>query len=210
MRFKIFFCCIFNCLYSNSLFSQITYNEIEDTLSICDEVDSVEEIIFIPEEFIEKRVSDIPYIEFNESRDINPIVRQLGDLEKSEIYTPASVAYNFVQAILNEDMSTMLHLSTEQFKEIICYQYDDFITVMHQHGKLNLFGWKTLPKNYEIVPLLVQAENEDSSVQKVYMACIPSSEINVKRFQNVTRDGETNVKVLVNNYSGHWLVDGFK
>ncbi len=204
MKLKLVFTFIVILTWYNSIFSQTICNANEEPLEIIDE------LVFIPKELIEKKVSDISFIEFNATGDINPIVRQLDYMEKIEEYTPASVAYNFIQAIVNGDKLEMIHLSIGQFHDVICYQYDELIQIFHQPGKLNIFGWKKLPNDYEIVPLLVQAENEDGSVQKVYMACIPSSEINVKRFQDVTRDGETNVKVLVNNYSGHWLVEGFK
>lgn len=204
MKLKLIFSFILMLTWSNSIFSQTICNTLEDPGEIIDE------LVFIPEELIEKKVSDIPFVGFNATGDINPIVRQLDDVEKIEEYTPASVAYNFIQAIINGDKSEMIHLSIGQFQDVICNQYDELIQSLHQHGKLNIFGWKKLPNDYEIVPLLVQAENEYGSVQKVYIACIPSLEINVKGFLDVTRDGETNVKVLVNNNSGHWLVEGFK
>lgn len=46
--------------------------------------------------------------------------------------------------------------------------------------------------------------------KKVYVTCSPSSEINHVRFQDITRYGDTNVKVLLQKFNGVWKVMGFK
>jgi len=46
--------------------------------------------------------------------------------------------------------------------------------------------------------------------KKVYVTCSPTSEVNYVGFQNITRYGNTNVKVLLQNINGVWRVTGFK
>lgn len=48
------------------------------------------------------------------------------------------------------------------------------------------------------------------NVKKIYVTCSPSSEINHVRFQNITRYGNTNVKVSLRKVNGVWKVMGFK
>ncbi|MCH5174095.1 MAG: hypothetical protein J1D85_07815 [Bacteroidales bacterium] len=46
--------------------------------------------------------------------------------------------------------------------------------------------------------------------KKVYVTCSPTSEVNYVGFQDITRYGDTNVKVLLEQVSGTWKVIGFK
>ena len=46
--------------------------------------------------------------------------------------------------------------------------------------------------------------------KKVYVTCSPSSEVNRLGFQDITRYGDTNVKVLLQQFDGKWKVTGFK
>lgn len=46
--------------------------------------------------------------------------------------------------------------------------------------------------------------------KKIYVTCSPSAEINYVGFQDITRYGNTNVKVLLENVGGVWKVIGFK
>lgn len=46
--------------------------------------------------------------------------------------------------------------------------------------------------------------------KKVYVTCSPSSEVNYVGFQDITRYGDTNVKVLLQKFNGKWRVTGFK
>lgn len=46
--------------------------------------------------------------------------------------------------------------------------------------------------------------------QKVYLKCVPTSEIGVKGFQDISRIDDTNVKVIVNYIDGKWRITGFK
>ena len=46
--------------------------------------------------------------------------------------------------------------------------------------------------------------------KKVYVTCSPSSEVNYVGFQDITRYGDTNVKVLLQKFNGRWKVTGFK
>ncbi len=46
--------------------------------------------------------------------------------------------------------------------------------------------------------------------KKVYVTCSPTAEINNVGFQDITRYGNTNVKVLLQKIDGIWKVTGFK
>lgn len=46
--------------------------------------------------------------------------------------------------------------------------------------------------------------------KKVYVTCSPTAEINYVGFQDITRYGNTNVKVLLQQINGIWKVKGFK
>lgn len=48
------------------------------------------------------------------------------------------------------------------------------------------------------------------NIKKVYVTCSPSSEVNHVGFQDITRYGDTNVKVLLEKVNGAWKVTGFK
>ena len=46
--------------------------------------------------------------------------------------------------------------------------------------------------------------------KKVYVTCSPTAEVNNIGFQDITRYGNTNVKVLLQKFDGVWKVTGFK
>lgn len=46
--------------------------------------------------------------------------------------------------------------------------------------------------------------------KKVYVTCSPSTEVDHVGFQDITRYGNTNVKVLLEKFDGIWKVTGFK
>ncbi len=46
--------------------------------------------------------------------------------------------------------------------------------------------------------------------KKVYVTCSPTLEVDYVGFQNITRYGGTNVKVLLQNVNGVWKITGFK
>ncbi|MBQ2878687.1 MAG: hypothetical protein IJE42_07140 [Bacteroidaceae bacterium] len=46
--------------------------------------------------------------------------------------------------------------------------------------------------------------------KKIYVTCTPTAEINNTGFQDITRYGNTNVKVLLHKVDDTWKVTGFK
>ena len=48
------------------------------------------------------------------------------------------------------------------------------------------------------------------NIKKVYVTCSPSSEVNHVGFQDITRYGDTNVKVLLEKVNEDWKVTEFK
>lgn len=48
------------------------------------------------------------------------------------------------------------------------------------------------------------------NIKKIYVACSPSSEIGNVGFQDITRYGDTNVKVVLLKFDGVWKVLGLK
>lgn len=145
----------------------------------------------------------------------NPIVKRLSNQEVAECRTPAAVAYNFVIAMLNRNQERMIQLSEGEFNTVIRNRFDELMISLNGDRKLDIFQWVPMKPGYEVAVLYVQSEDFYSNVpagtlKKVYIDCIPSSEIGNTGFQDVSRDMRTNVKVLVNNNKGRWLVEGFK
>lgn len=150
----------------------------------------------------------------------NPIVQRLGQKELETNGTPAAVAYNFVNAILNSDSERMLsYMDSEvagEFEEIRQMNgyanYDPLFS--ESDSKLNILGWKPyLSNNCEEAVLYVQSEWFDEfgrEIKKVYVGCVPSDEVGRSGFQDITRYDDTNVKVLVVNEDDGWKVIGFK
>lgn len=150
----------------------------------------------------------------------NPIVQRLDQKELETNGTPAAVAYNFVNAILNSDSEKMLSYMDsevardfEEIRQMNGYaNYDPFFS--ESDSKLNILGWKPyLSNNCEEAVLYVQSEWFDEfgrEIKKVYVGCVPSDEVGRSGFQYITRYGDTNVKVLVVNEDDGWKVIGFK
>ena len=97
----------------------------------------------------------------------------------------------------------------------LSYGYADYSPFFSESGdKLNILGWKEyLSNNAEVAVLYVQSEWFDErgrEIKKVYVGCVPSAEVGRLGFQDITRYGGTNVKVLVVNEDDNWRVGGFK
>ena len=150
----------------------------------------------------------------------NPTVSRLSTKEISASLTPAAVAYNFVNAILNSNPSKMLSYMDNETaanfeKSRMRDGYSNYDPYFSAKGnKLNILGWKDfLPNKCEVAVLYVQSEwfdNDGWEIKKVYVGCVPSAEVGHSGFQDITTYGGTNVKVLVANSNGTWKVIGFK
>ncbi len=181
----------------------------------------------------------------------NPIVTRLSNQEIAGCKTPASVTYNFIEAILCRDFERMLSFADAEFAWNIIQAVSEnnltydlfFIQNFSQQGgeKLNILGWiPALARNYEVAIAYVQDEwyyekdgrmymcfeqevrdgmiylpGEDKprigiNEKKVYVTCSPTAEVNYVGFQDITRYGNTNVKVLLKSVNGVWKVIGFK
>jgi len=138
----------------------------------------------------------------------NPIVHRMSNQEIASCNTPSAVAYNFVIAMINKNQDKMIQLSEGEFNEVVRSRFDELISSLENDSKLNVYQWLPLRNGYEIAVLYEQEETP--GVKKIYIDCIPSEQIGTTGFQDITRDMKTNVKVLVNNYNGRWLVEGFK
>lgn len=154
------------------------------------------------------------------SENTNPVVKRISSRELKSNKTPATVAYNFVKAILNSDTDRMLlymddESAMEFEKERLRNGYENYDPFFSKSGsKLNILGWKPyLADNCEVAVLYVQSEWYDArgrEVKKVYVDCVPSLEVDHARFQEITTYGGTNVKVLVAKEDDKWVVLGFK
>lgn len=151
----------------------------------------------------------------------NPIVMRLSNAEIFESKTPASVALNFVVSIYYGETGGMLCYMTpetqnefeEQRKSDGYINYDPYFSV--PGTKLNIKGWKSAidAGGYEIAPTYVQDVGVDEygrECKKVYVECVLSREMNKVGFQDITRYGNTNVKVLLVKTPQGWKVTGFK
>jgi len=77
-----------------------------------------------------------------------------------------------------------------------------------QNGSL-YYSWDAIVKDG-----MIYLPGEDKprigiNEKKVYVTCSPTSEVNHVGFQHITRYGNTNVKVLLQNINGEWRVTGF-
>lgn len=150
----------------------------------------------------------------------NPIVNRISPNELKENNTPAAVAYNFVNAILESNTERMLSymdnkVANEYERARIANGYANYAPFFSKSGdKLNILGWRPyLEKNCEMAVLFVQDEWFDEygrEIKKVYIDCVPKAEVGQLGFQNITTYGGTNVKVLVAKEKRGWVVLGFK
>lgn len=150
----------------------------------------------------------------------NPIVNRLSAQEVAQCSTPTAVAYNFVIAALEKDYDRMYSYMTKDGKEYLQYEMDRYeVTSLNAlfslEGKLHIFGWiPALYEGYEVAVLYVQDDGkyDDVTYKKIYIGCVPSSQIGVVGFQDIERydNHETNVKVIVVTENGKWKVMGFK
>lgn len=151
----------------------------------------------------------------------NPTVRRLSSTEIMQNSTPAAIAYNLVCNIALEDWYAAVNYFTPEVRSKIegmmesdgieeCFS--DFTNPDYE--KLYIKGWlPALLGQWEIAVLYVQDEGYDEygrECKKVYVGCVPSSQVNYSGFQDIQRYGNTNVKVLVVHSQGNWRVSGFK
>lgn len=150
----------------------------------------------------------------------NPIVNRLNAQEVAQCKTPAAVAYNFVMAALDQDYDRMYSYMAKDGREYLQHEMEkNEVTSLNAlfslEGKLHIFGWRpALYDGYEVAVLYVQDEGEYDGVEykKIYIGCVPSSQIGIAGFQDIERYDryETNVKVVVATENGRWKVLGFK
>ena len=149
----------------------------------------------------------------------NPTVRRLSDYEIQQNNTPAAVAYNFVFHLALENWdAAMTYFTPEKYSELKnrtnYYKECEEAFNNPSREKLYIKGWlPALFGQWEIAVLFVQDEGFDEygrEMKKVYIGCVPSSQVNSAGFQDIQRYGKTNVKVLAVNCSGQWRGCGFK
>ena len=151
----------------------------------------------------------------------NPIVNRLSDREISQDRTPAAIAYNFVLAISHEDWDKMESYLTDdgyywlesEVGNINPRSYRNFFS--KSGSKYDILGWKPyLRKGYEVAVLYVQNDAEGFrdgyEHAKVYVHCVPSSQIGKMGFQDIERCNDANPKVMLTKYESGWKVEGFK
>lgn len=155
----------------------------------------------------------------------NPIVKRQSVAQITAHNTPEAVAYNYVSAILAKDFSLMeSYMSKEPdvwegfMSEITLHHsfpFTGYTNAFSTPGKLNILGWLPgLENGWELAVLYTIPYGYDDywgEGYKVYVACVPSSEVGVKGFQDIRRyDPQTNAKVLIVHKNGVWSVLGFK
>lgn len=153
----------------------------------------------------------------------NPIVKRLSYEEITQSRTPYAVAYNYIMAILAEDYPKMLSYMSDEGKVSLGYlmgeaerefgiqSYHDLYS--WEGSKFDILSWKRCLQNgYEVTALYVQDEGiyEGKEHMRVYIHCVPSDEINIRGFQDITRCNSTNPKVILVKENGKWMVLGFK
>lgn len=204
------------CSYKNYIIKEVT----KDELVLADPNTCYGYMIL---KYVHYAESPVRYEKHNflANDDRNPIVQRLSNSELTLSNTPASVAYNFVSAICHSNSDKMFSYMTPEFisefeSQMISDNYSNYDSFFSEpESKLNIKGWKPYIDSgkYEIAVLYVQDEGFDELgrvCKKVYVDCVLSSEVDVKGFQDITREGNTNVKVLVVDDNGIWKVIGFK
>lgn len=149
--------------------------------------------------------------------DDNPTVTRLPEKEIKKSRTPEAIAYNFVMAIYNRDYNNAAkYMTKESARDWRSVPVETFDSIFSAPGKLNIQGWKEgVEQGYEVAVTYVYDETRHNYLQtmlKVYVECVPSSQIDEMGFQDIERwnNGETNVKVLLVPENGKWRVYGFK
>ena len=98
------------------------------------------------------------------------------------------------------------------YEVTIAFIQDESTYFNPEDGYWYSYPWdrkKILKNGYLYLPGEIEPR-ETKVTKKIYVTCSPSSEIYNSGFQDITRYGNTNVKVLVSLYDGEWKVDGFK
>lgn len=153
------------------------------------------------------------------SQSPNPIVKRLSNDEIQQNYTPAAIAYNFVFHLALENWDLAMAYYTPEVGSAIVSKgnyhkacEDSFNNPNNE--KLYIKGWRpALYGQWEIAVLYVQDEGYDEygrEMKKVYIGCVPSSQVGSTGFQDIQRYSNTNVKVLVVKCNNAWRVCGFK
>ena len=154
----------------------------------------------------------------------NPIVKRLSYEEITQSRTPSAVAYNYIMAILAEDYQKMLSYMSDDGKVSLGYlmcEADKEAGIQSYHAlysfegsKYNILAWLSCIGNgYEVVPLYVQDMDDYYDGKEslgVYIHCVPTNEIGVQGFQDITRCNEINPKVMLTKENGKWMVLGLK
>lgn len=118
----------------------------------------------------------------------NPIVKCLSAYEIAQCATPEAVAYNFIESILCRDYEVAIaYVQDEWYYEKNGSLYYN----LNQTVKDGMIYIPGEPKPYVGI-------NE----KKVYVTCSPTSEVNRLGFQDITRYGGTNVKILLTEVNG--------
>lgn len=151
----------------------------------------------------------------------NPIVKRLSSTEIQQNATPAAIAYNFVCNIALGNWDAAITYLTPEVRsdlestmecEGIEECFSDFTDPNYE--KLYIKGWlPALIGQWEIAVLYVQDEGYDEygrECKKVYIGCVPSSQVNYAGFQDIQRYDNSNVKALVVYSRGAWRIKGFK
>lgn len=134
----------------------------------------------------------------------NPIVERMSCFEVAYCVTPASVAYNFVIAMVTYNKERLLQLSSNNLKVTINEHYSEFSEFVDK--RYNRRFWLPIPQGWEIAALYTQ--EEDYSSVRVYVNIVPSYELNQVRFQEI-KCLQTMIKVILILENGKWVVNGF-
>ncbi len=116
---------------------------------------------------------------------------------------------------LNERFSTPGKLNIHGWRPALLNGYEVTIAYVQDEWYYEENGYLYWNPDAVVIDGLIYLPGEDIprwgiNEKKVYVTCSPSSEIGYVGFQDITRYGETNVKVLLQEFDGVWKVTGFK
>ena len=139
------------------------------------------------------------------------------DYAKMKSYMAPAVAPKLTSETIREleEMFSEGKLGMFRWIPALFKEYEVTIAYVQDEWYYYENGSRYTPFEYEVKDGLLYISGEDSprvgvNTKKVYVTCSPSSEVNHVGFQDITRYGDTNVKVLLEKINGKWKVTGFK
>lgn len=144
-------------------------------------------------------------------------MRSYMDSETKAFFTDYNVKKEYSEYGINslEDYFSTGKLAILSWLPALFREYEVAIAYVQDEWYYEENGSMYSSFDQEVRNGMIYLPGEDSprvgiNIKKVYVTCSPSSELNNVGFQEITRYGDTNVKILLEKTNGVWKVTGFK